>query len=178
MRRRTAHLAFGAIVAGLATFCVYQAIRLHEARQVNAAVAGVNAKGTASTLPEARFVQALAIARSGDNEGALKAYKALARDAPPALAAAALYNAGNLQLRAAMKEGPDAAVRALPLIELSKQSYRAGLRIDPHNWDARYNLERALWLAPEMEETQVDRVRRDAEERVMSTLQSTRADLP
>ena len=120
----------------------------------------------------------MAAAKSGNYDAALKAYKAIGRDAPPPLASAALYNAGNLQLRQALKEGPDAVVRALPLIELAKQSYRAALRRDPGDWDTRYNLERALWLAPEVEETQVDRIRRDVEERVMSTLQSTRARLP
>jgi mxaK protein len=81
-------------------------------------------------------------------------------------------------MRQALKDGPDAVLRALPLIELAKQSYRGSLRLNPEDWDARYNLERALWLAPEVEQTQVDRIRRDVEERVMSTLQSTRADLP
>ncbi len=35
-----------------------------------------------------------------------------------------------------------------------------------------------LWLAPEVEEDLGERVRRDTEDRVMSTLQNTRAELP
>jgi len=97
---------------------------------------------------------------------------------PTDLATNALYNAGNLQLSEALREGRDAAVRALPLIELAKQSYRSVLRRDPQSWDARYNLERALWLAPELDEVLTETLQRDAENRVMSTLQSTRADLP
>jgi mxaK protein len=159
VKRRVVHAAFGVaalVFAGLATV---EAVKVHQANAANAAL-----------------TRALAI--HDDYERALKAYKALSREAPPPVAAAALYNAGNLQLREALKEGPDAAVRALPLIELAKQNYRAVLRLDPNDWDARYNLERALWLAPEVEEEPVTRLRRDAENRVMSTLQSTRADLP
>ena len=42
--------------------------------------------------------------------------------------------------------------QSLPLLELAKQGYRDVLRDDPQQWDARYNLERALRLAPEAEE--------------------------
>jgi mxaK protein len=159
VKRRFVHAAFGVAVLVFAGLTTFEGVKVHQAKAANAALA-----------------RALAI--HDDYERALKAYKTLGRDASPPLAAAALYNAGNLQLREALKEGPDAAVRALPLIELAKQNYRAVLRLDPDDWDARYNLERALWLAPEVEEEAGPKVRRDAENRVMSTLQSTRADLP
>jgi mxaK protein len=172
------HLAFGATVAVCTVLAGYQGWRLHEARGVNEAIAQATDAVSASTLPEAQFAHAVALAKQGDYEGALKQYKALGRGSRSDLATAALYNAGNLQLREALKEGRDAAVRMLPLIELAKQSYRGALRRDPQRWDARYNLERALWLAPELDETLVESLQRDAESRVMSTLQSTRADLP
>jgi mxaK protein len=178
VRRRTVHIAFGAAALAFAAFGVVEDARLREAQRVNEAIATRVSSEVPNRLPEAQFVTAMAAAKNGNYDAALKAYKSIGRDAPPPLASAALYNAGNLQLRQALKEGPDAVVRALPLIELSKQSYRAALRLNPGDWDTRYNLERALWLAPEVEETQVDRIRRDVEERVMSTLQSTRADLP
>jgi len=71
-----------------------------------------------------------------------KVYQLLGRDERSGLSTSALYNAGNLQLREALKEESGTSVRALPLIELAKQSYRGALRRDPHSWDARYNLER------------------------------------
>jgi mxaK protein len=43
-------------------------------------------------------------------------------------------------------------VGARPLLELAKETYREALRLDPGQWDARYNLERALRLAPEQED--------------------------
>jgi mxaK protein len=178
MRRRSVHLAFGTTALALALLTAYQGMRYREAVRINAVIAGASNADEGGDRPEARFMRAMALARSGDYQGALAAYKTLSREEQSALASAALYNAGNLHLREALKEGPNAAIRALPLIELAKQSYRTALRRDPQNWDARYNLERALWLAPEVEEDSVLRLRRDAENRVLSTLQSTRADLP
>jgi mxaK protein len=43
-------------------------------------------------------------------------------------------------------------VRSLPMIEQAKARYRALLRVAPDDWDARYNLERALRLVPETQE--------------------------
>jgi mxaK protein len=178
MKRRHVHIAFGVTAAAFAVIAVYEGVHLRSAKQVNAAIISANVSSDSVAFPEARLAHAIALAASGEYEGALRAYKILSRDAPDKIASAALFNAGNLQLREAMKEGPAAAARAFPLIELSKQSYRSVLRRNPQDWDARYNLERALWLAPEVEEEQVERVRRDAENRVMSTLQNTRAELP
>jgi mxaK protein len=176
MRRRTVHVMFGVAAAACAVLAGYEGMRLREALRVNEAIAA--ATNVDSTLPEAEFAHAVALAKRGDYEGALKQYKIISRGDRADLATDALYNAGNLQLREALREGREAAVRALPLIELAKQSYRGVLRRDPQSWDARYNLERALWLAPELDEVLSESITRDAENRVMSTLQSTRADLP
>ena len=178
MRRRAVHLAFGAVAVAFAAFSIVEAVRLREAREVNAVIAGASQGTLESNLPEARFSQAMQLAKDGDYENALKAYRALGREEGTRLSTSALYNAGNLQLREALKEGPEGAVRSLPLIELAKQSYRAVLRRDPESWDARYNLERALWLAPEIESSVSDRIRQDAESRVMSTLQNAKSELP
>jgi mxaK protein len=172
------HLAFGVATVACAVLAGYQGLRLREARRVNDAIAHVNGDIAASAVPEAQFARAVSLARSGDYEGALQRYKALSRGKRAGLASDALYNMGNLHFREALRNGPDAALRMLPLLELAKQSYRGVLRRDPARWDARYNLERALWLAPEVEETVVETIQRDAEQRVMSTLQSTRGDLP
>jgi mxaK protein len=166
VRRRSAHLAFGLATLTCAVLAGYQGWRLRQAQ------------APAVTAPEAQFAQALELAKQGDYENALQLYKALARGERAALVSSALYNTGNLHFREVFKDGPDASLRRLPLLELAKQSYRAVLRRDPSSWDARYNLERALWLAPEAEETDTITVQRDAEQRVMSTLQSTRGDLP
>jgi mxaK protein len=181
MKRRWVHLAFGAGVLVCAALAGYQTARLYEAKRVNAAIASARTGARLaqeSALPEALLAQANDLARRGEYEAALQRYKALSRGARADLATDALYNAGNLHYREAFRQGKDAGVRMLPLLELAKQSYRSALRRDPQRWDARYNLDRALWLAPELDETPTLSVPRNAESRVMSTLQSTRADLP
>jgi mxaK protein len=102
---------------------------------------------------EVKLARANALARVGAHEAASKAYNALVGGpAPDALARAAMFNLGNLYLRqGAAETGPDArpAAERLPLLELAKQRFRTLLRADAGDWDARYNLERALRLAPE-----------------------------
>jgi mxaK protein len=178
VRRRTVHVAFGATALTCALLAGYHGMRLNEARRVNEAIASASDALATSTVPQAQFAQAIALARRGDYEGALQRYKALSRGDRADLAINALYNTGNLHFREALSDSPDAVLRRLPLLELAKQSYRAALRRDPQSWDTRYNLERALWLAPEVEETFVETIQRDVEDRVMSTLQSTRGELP
>ena len=39
------------------------------------------------------------------------------------------------------------------LIELAKDTYRAVLRAEPSAWDAKYNLERALRLVPDPDDS-------------------------
>lgn len=185
MRRRTVHLAFGAAVLVCAVLAAYESFRLQEASRTNEAVArALRAPASADVaalgaLPEAQFAEAIVLGKQGKYDAAFERYKAVSRGKRADLATDALYNAGNLHFREALREGgPDSAVRVLPLIELAKQSYRTVLRRDPLSWDARYNLERALWMAPELDESLSFSVPRNTEERVMSTLRSTRGDLP
>ena len=150
MKRRTIHFAFAVATLSLGLAAAYQGWRLHRAERINHAIAGAATRD--ADAAEARFARALALAESGDAGAALQIYKALIQEGRADLKRAALYNVGNLHLREAAKSGPDEAARSLPLIELAKQSYRDLLRIDPGDWDARYNLERALQLAPEVDE--------------------------
>ncbi len=131
-----------------------------------------------NTAPRAQLARAITLARAGKFTAALKAYKALL-DAPDEVRLPALYNLGNLNMREALKNGPGEAQRALPLIELAKQSYRDDLRSNPADWDARYNLERALWLSPEYDDPILQRNQAPVHsEHAMSTLQGAKIDLP
>ena len=152
MKRHRVHLVFGLSALAFGLLAAHQGWRLQHADHVNAAIANASMAGLDDTVPEARLARAMALAKGGSPEDAAKAYKSLIQADRADLKAAALFNLGNLHLREALKNGPEDAANSLPLIELAKQNYRDLLRDNPTDWDARYNLERALWLAPEMDE--------------------------
>ncbi len=103
-----------------------------------------------------RFAQAYGLQQAGKFQDARVLYSKLERSHDPALRVAALYNMGNTYLdEAATIDLHQDADRALPLLELAKTSYRDLLRIDEQHWDARYNLERALRLSPDIGEQKV-----------------------
>jgi mxaK protein len=153
-------------------------VRLEHAYRVNTAIAigaDVNVGGMAS-LPEARLARAVALSKV-DYDGALAAYKAIIQADRGDLRQISLYDLGNLHLRQALKDSLDEA-QSLPLTELAKQSYRDALRKNPADWDARYNLERALRAAPEEEESGEEAGPPDPKEHQRSTLADPRMDLP
>lgn len=162
MRRRSAHAIFGGLALACAALALVQALRLDQTEQMNTGLrAALEAPVDLArpVLPssddpvELRLARATALAAAGAHEAAFKAYSSVLRSAGPAadsaLSRQALFNLGNLSLRQALAQGGD---EALPLVELAKQRYRDLLRVAPEDWDARYNLERALRLAPELEE--------------------------
>jgi mxaK protein len=128
--------------------------------------------------PEAHLVHAVQLAKV-DYDGALAAYKAIIQGNREDLRRIALYDLGNLHLHQALTAGLSDEAQSLPLIELAKQSYRDLLRKDPTDWDARYNLERALRLAPEGDDdANDDDSPPDKREHERTTIADPRMDLP
>jgi mxaK protein len=135
--------------------------------------------GSADRLPpEARLARAVSLSRV-DYDAALAAYKAIIQSNRDDLRLIALYDLGNLHLNHAIQAGLAEESQSLPLTELAKQSYRDLLRRDPTDWDARYNLERALRLAPEEDDaSDEDTGPPDPREHERSTIADPRMDLP
>ncbi|MFL6600025.1 MAG: MxaK protein [Steroidobacteraceae bacterium] len=178
MRRRAVHSSFAIVAATCGTLAIWYGIRMHQTERINAAIATANISAADSTVPQAQLARALSLARAGQFTAALKTYKSLL-DASDEIRLPALYDLGNLNMRAALKNGPGEAQRFMPLIELAKQSYRDDLRGNPEDWDARYNLERALWLSPEYDDPMLERNQAPVRsEHAMSTLQGAKIDLP
>jgi mxaK protein len=168
MKRSAMHLFFGAVVLLFAAASAWQGWRLQHALQVNEAIAAADVRlpGAApEAIPEmmpeapmdappAMLAHALALARTGQHDAAFKAYSALISRHPDSAAGrAASFNLGNMYLRQGIAAGASVATAAtaLPLLELAKKRYRDLLQTAPGDWDARYNLERALRLAPEQD---------------------------
>lgn len=179
MTRRRVHFIFGCATLAFALLAAYEGFQLQQAHRANSAISGAAEVGIDTAVPEGGFAHALALSREGDTQGAIQAYKQVIRSERADLSRAAHYNLGNVYLRESLKQGIDAVAHSLPLIELAKQSYREVLRADPEHWDARYNLERALWLAPEYSSAAVEEGGREIwSEDLLRASQSFRVDLP
>ncbi len=172
MRRAHGHWAFGIVAAILGLVSGVEIIRLRQAQNINAAVTQ-----SGSVVPEARLAHAVALSKV-DYDGALAAYKGIIQSGREDLRRIALYDLGNLHLRQALQAGLSDEALSLPLLELAKQSYRDLLRRDPNDWDARYNLERTLRLAPEEDDTDEDAGPPSPNEHERSTIADPRMDLP
>ncbi len=62
------------------------------------------------------------------------------------------YNLGNIYLEQAIELAESMQINeATSLASLAKQAYRQALALDSKNWDAKYNLEVAMRLLPEMD---------------------------
>ncbi|WP_280151605.1 MxaK protein [Piscinibacter sp. XHJ-5] len=185
MRRRTCHLLFGAAALACGLAVLVNGLRLQQARQTNRAIAaaarqpvGQDPAPAPSAAPrEVRLARAIALAEAGAYDAAFKAYGGLIQQGPPdAVARQALFNLGNMHLR--QGAAPDASVPAMTMVELAKQRYRDLLRIDPGDWDARYNLERALRLAPEEQAPQAEQDIEPVERRRVRAHDFPAGDLP
>jgi mxaK protein len=179
MKRGHIHTVFGCAALGLALIAAYHGTQLEHAKRVNDAIARADTAQLDSSVPEAVFAHAVALSRVSGYQDAAKTYKSLIQGEPTDLRLAALYNLGNLYMREALKNETDAAIHALPLIELAKQSYRDLLRDNPADWDARYNLERALRLAPEISDAAIVESGPEVwNKRVLRATQGFRIELP
>ena len=184
MKRAAVHALFGAVALGLTALAAIEALDWRHAETLNQAVAraavgagdGPDQHMGEGALPELRFAQARALAAAGRHDAAIKQYSALIQVAtPPGVRQAALYNLANLYLR---QSAAAEAGQSLAAMELAKQRYRDLLRADPLDWDARYNLERALRLAPEDETPFLAESTQPAERRQVRMRGMAAGDLP
>ncbi|MEZ2307495.1 tetratricopeptide repeat protein [Paraburkholderia sp. RCC_158] len=164
MKRASVHIIFGAVALCCAAVAAYDGLRLRHAEEVNQVVAAsatatagkAAAKqaprnaGSMDDAPQVRLARAIALSKEGAYDTAGPLFESLIREQPESdTGRAALFDLGNLYLRQGIGHSPAGAVESLAMVEEAKARYRSLLRIAPDDWDARYNLERALWLAPE-----------------------------
>ncbi|MCP5201473.1 MAG: MxaK protein [Gammaproteobacteria bacterium] len=155
MVKKTRLTLLAATVGGIAVLgAAHELARLRDLQAYNAALATSHyAEAAAHAGLHGVFAAAYAAHVAGDFQQARQLYSRLERSAPPPLRATTHYNIGNTYLEQAAAIDREAeADRAVPLVELAKASYREALRLDDTLWDARYNLERALELSPDVGE--------------------------
>ena len=102
--------------------------------------------------PELRLARAFYFKQKHRYEEALSTLSLIMDKGDQAFRAKARYNIGNLYLEQALQQLKTMNMNAaLPLADLAKQTYRQSLALDSSNWDAKYNLEVAMRLLPEMD---------------------------
>ncbi|MDH3747568.1 MAG: hypothetical protein OER97_05130 [Gammaproteobacteria bacterium] len=97
-----------------------------------------------------QFERAYALKHKQDFRAAVKAYAAIEPQPNSSLQMDIKFNLANLYFREALRlrdTGDDDL--AMPLIELAKENYKEILRAENTYWDAKFNLELALIVAPE-----------------------------
>ncbi len=176
MKRTSIHVIFAAVALCCTGVAAYDWARLRHAQHVNQAVAAAAAetgkaagKSGATGAPrnehgergngngngngdfrEVRLARAIALSNAGAYDTAGPLFEDLIRDDHlDEIGRAALFDLGNMYLRESLGNNPSGTVQSVAIIEEAKARYRTLLRAAPDDWDARYNLERALWLAPE-----------------------------
>ena len=100
------------------------------------------------------LLDAWRLAQAGHMQQALALYARVGAGQDRDMVKAAHYNSANLYLRQAMelldRQGLAAWDTVSPLLALSRFGYQRALRIDPGYYDAKYNLELVLRLAPDI----------------------------
>jgi len=138
-------LVLTALLLGLAGRDAWQVLRIHG---WNAAIRRGVARAAPAAPAQVRFAAAYA-SSDADPSAALNAFRALEADPDVSLRRAAKFNGATLYLQQALRGAAAGGAGALAWVELAKQSYRELLREDSGDWDARYNLEQALRIAPD-----------------------------
>lgn len=175
MKRTSIHVIFAAVALCCTGVAAYDWARLRHAQHVNQAVAAAaaetgkaaaksgaagaprnehgergNGNGNGGDFREVRLARAIALSNAGAYDTAGPLFEDLIRDDHlDEIGRAALFDLGNMYLRESLGNNPSGTVQSVAMIEEAKARYRTLLRAAPDDWDARYNLERALWLAPE-----------------------------
>jgi mxaK protein len=155
-RRLTLILLTLALLCGAAL--LYALFEHRQVQAFNTALAQQDWVRAAHYSPQryGRFAQAYSLIQNGKFNEAIKLYGTLEDADDVELRRAAQFNLANAYLHWALSVDleRDRDI-ALPLVELAKQSYRILLKQEPQHWDAKYNLERALQLFPDIPEQAV-----------------------
>ena len=140
-----------AIFSVLILSVCYDGIRLvHDKRFNHALAIGHIARISGSDDPHRQFAIAYDLQQQRDFKAAVNAYAAINAPSGSELQISIKYNLANLYFREATRlRAAGADDLAMPLVELAKQNHKEILRIDNGHWDAKYNLELALFVAPE-----------------------------
>ncbi len=149
---KSLHLAYWLLitiaVVGFAAM-LSTAMKLWQANKVNHFIENVSEYEQPLPHPKALFALAYYNVENDQPQLALDRLTKVLMDNEIILKSAAYYNRGNVHLRQAQAMLPGDRQSFL-LVELAKQDYRRALLLSPQLKDARFNLELALRIVPEL----------------------------
>jgi mxaK protein len=141
-----------------ASVMTMQIMTLYRAKSQNDWIRTLNAGHDVSVdkiinaAPEVRLARAMYYARQQRYDEALATLSLIMDKGDRQLKTIVRYNLGNVYLQQAIKQLEAQNINAAqPLVALAKQAYRQALTLDSHFWDAKYNLDVAMRLLPEMD---------------------------
>ena len=152
MERRTPRRWPVHVLVAVLAVLAFDLYGLLDKRQVNARLA----RGELALVAErdtlrGRLARAHRLHASGSVQEAIDAYGAIGAESDLELRKVQYFNLANLYLERAVElERADELQPAMSLVELAKQNYREILAADPHHWDSRHNLSRALEMLPDV----------------------------
>jgi len=166
------------IVVAASVFLAGKAgLTLWQTNQVNEFITSPSDFNTVPEQAKAQFAQAAYEVEQNKTEQALERLTSVLNTDDNSLEAAAYFNRANITLRSARALPADDAAR-IALVGLAKQDYRTALLIEPTLWDARFNLELALLMAPESVAKNKKYTKRKGAESVVVKAVGFRVDLP
>lgn len=158
MLRTIKHISLWITLATSLAACIYCAGALYGIHQDNDLIRrltsgkDVSVNKVISGDPELRLARAYYLKQKHSYDEALSILSLIMDKGDQKFQAKARYNLGNLYLEQAVQQAKAMNINeAMPLAGLAKQAYRQSLALDSGNWDAKYNLEVAMRLLPEMD---------------------------
>ena len=148
--RRAKITFFSVVVTGILFFLIANDVMvLNEKRKANARI--VSEKPEDSEFIEERFALAKLHLQRDEKNMALRILNDISQEKiSDEIRAKALFNSANIYFRAAVDAKENFRTElVVPNLELAKLTYRKALELFPVHRGARYNLERALQMAPE-----------------------------
>lgn len=135
-----------AVLLALMAWQAYQLYRLRaDNRLIQALVDGQDIAAPETASPEALFARAAFLLARDRDEEASALFGAFQRQGGAKRRASFLYNLANAKLRRAFDlVGKGQLDNAAPAVAIAKDLYRQALRLEPHFWNAKYNLEVAM----------------------------------
>lgn len=141
-----------------ASVITFQIITIYRIQHENTRISELNAGHDVSVdkiinaAPEVRFARAMYYQRQHRYDDALATLSLIMDKGDSNLQTTLRYNLGNMYLQQAVEQLEANNINAAqPLVALAKQAYRQALSLNSHYWDAKYNLEMAMRLLPEMD---------------------------